>query len=66
MLDAAAPRAIVRSRNSRGGAAPDVVRGMAKDCQAAATAAVDAARARRAGFEQAEAEVLRLATEAAG
>ena len=60
------PRAIVRSRNSRGGAAPDVVRGMATSCHAVATAALDAVRARRAGFEHAESEVLRLAAEAVG
>jgi argininosuccinate lyase len=55
------PGAIVRSRRSRGGAAPDVVRGMAKECADVATAALATIRARRAAFDRAEAEVRRLA-----
>ena len=58
------PRAIVRSRSSRGGAAPDVVRSMAEDCRDAAATALAAVRARRAGFDRAEADVLRHATAA--
>ena len=58
------PRAIVRSRSSRGGAAPDVVRSMAEDCRDAAATALATVRARRAGFDRAEADVLHHATAA--
>jgi hypothetical protein len=52
------PEAIVRGRQTRGGAAPDVVRGLAKECAAAADAVSAAVRARRDGFAEAEAAVL--------
>ena len=52
------PEAIVRGRHTRGGAAPDVVRGMAKECAAAADAVLAAIRARRDGFAAAEDAVL--------
>jgi argininosuccinate lyase len=52
------PEAIVRGRHTRGGAAPDVVRGMAKECAAAADAVLTAIRARRDGFTAAEDAVL--------
>ena len=52
------PEAIVRGRQTRGGAAPDVVRGMAKECAAAADAVRTAIRSRRDGFAAAEAAVL--------
>ncbi|MDF3048886.1 MAG: argininosuccinate lyase [Pseudonocardia sp.] len=60
------PRVIVQTRTSRGGAAPDVVREMAKSCREAALAELEAVGARRAGFERAEAEVLRQATALVG
>jgi len=60
------PEAIVRGRQTRGGAAPDVVRGMAKECAAAADAVLAAIRARRDGFAEAEAAVLARAGSAAG
>jgi argininosuccinate lyase len=60
------PGAIVRSRRSRGGAAPDVVRGMTKECLNAADAALATVRARRAGFAAAESAVLRDATAVVG
>lgn len=59
------PAAIVWTRATRGGAAPEVVRGMARDCLAAARAAGTAARARRAAFEAAEDRLLRTAAEPA-
>ena len=60
------PRAIVRSRSSARRGGPGRGARMAKDCLDAATAAALATvRARRAGFERAEAEVLRHATAAA-
>jgi argininosuccinate lyase len=52
------PETIVRGRQTRGGAAPDVVRGMAKECAAAADAVRTAIRSRRDGFAAAEAAVL--------
>jgi len=52
------PEAIVRGRQTRGGAAPDVVRGMAKECATAADVVLAAIRARRDGFAAAEAAVL--------
>ena len=55
------PRAIVRSRISRGGASPDVVRGMAKECLDTADIALATVRSRRRGFEDAESAVLRRA-----
>ncbi|WP_300007000.1 argininosuccinate lyase [Pseudonocardia sp.] len=61
LSDVLDPRAIVRSRLSRGGASPDVVRGMAKECLDAAALALSAVRARRAGFDAAESAVLRRA-----
>jgi argininosuccinate lyase len=60
------PGAIVRSRASRGGAAPAVVRGMAEECLKSAAELLGAVRARRAGFDAAESAVLRLAGELAG
>jgi len=48
------PASIVRTRSTRGGAAPQVVRGMARECLAAARAAAAAASARRAAFATAE------------
>ena len=52
------PEAIVRGRHTRGGAAPDVVRGMAKEGAAAADAVLSAVRTRRDGFAAAEDAVL--------
>jgi len=60
------PGTIVRSRRSQGGAAPDVVRGMAKACADAAADALAAVRARRAGFDAAEAAVVSLGQRTAG
>lgn len=60
-LDLAAaldPAQIVRSRRTRGGAAPDIVRGMAKECSAAADTALATITARRAAFTSAESAVL--------
>ena len=57
------PAAIVRTRVTRGGAAPEVVRGMARDCLAAAQAAGAAARDRRAAFAAAEQGLLTRAAE---
>jgi argininosuccinate lyase len=51
------PAAIVCGRRTRGGAAPEVVRGMAKQCSEEADALLTAIRARRAGFAAAEAAV---------
>jgi argininosuccinate lyase len=59
------PCAIVRGRGSRGGAAPDVVRGMAKDVAETAGAALTRVRARRAGFDAAETAVRARAAEQA-
>ena len=52
------PEAIVRGRRTRGGAAPDVVRGMAKECADAAAAVLATVRARRDRFVAAEAAVV--------
>ncbi|WP_312030270.1 lyase family protein [Actinomycetospora sp. TBRC 11914] len=60
------PARIVRSRTTRGGAAPDEVRRMAAACESAAEKARDAVRARRAGFDGAEAELRRRAAALAG
>jgi argininosuccinate lyase len=60
------PDTIVRSRGSRGGAAPEVVRGMAKDCEAAAHTALTTVRARRVVWDAAESDVVRRATEIVG
>ncbi len=58
------PATIVGSRRSRGGAAPDVVRGMAKECADTAAGVLGTIRARRAGFDAAESAVRRLAAAA--
>ena len=60
------PVAIVGTRLTRGGAAPEVVRAMARECLAAADAAAAGTARRRAGFEAAEAALLRTATALAG
>ncbi|MGE3287611.1 MAG: argininosuccinate lyase [Pseudonocardia sp.] len=60
------PASIVRTRATRGGAAPEVVRGMADDCLAAARGALAAAQARRAAFAQAEEKLLVAAADRAG
>ncbi|MGH3906862.1 MAG: lyase family protein [Pseudonocardiaceae bacterium] len=60
------PRAIVRTRVTKGGAAPDLVRGMAKECLAAAHSAAAAARRRRAAFDDVEAALLATAHELCG
>jgi argininosuccinate lyase len=57
------PGAIVRSRRSRGGAAPDIVRSMAKDCADVAASALATIRARRAAFDRAETTVRMLAAD---
>jgi argininosuccinate lyase len=59
------PAAIVRTRLTRGGAAPEVVRGMARDCLAASRASAVAAAERRATFEAADQGLLRTAEELA-
>lgn len=55
------PASIVRTRGTRGGAAPDVVRGMAEECLAAARKAVEAAQARRAEFAAAQERLVAVA-----
>jgi argininosuccinate lyase len=60
------PETIVRSRGTRGGAAPEVVRGMAKDCESAAHSALSTVRARRAAWDAAESDVTRRAIELVG
>jgi argininosuccinate lyase len=60
------PETIVRSRGSRGGAAPEVVRGMAKDCEATARTALTTVRARGVAWDAAESDVVRRATELVG
>ncbi len=52
------PRAVVRTRVTRGGAAPDVVRAMAKDCLDAAQASASAAQRRGAQFDEVEAALV--------
>lgn len=59
------PRAIVLTRTSPGGAAPDVVRGMAADCRAAADRARTEARAAGEAMDAAEGALLRLAEQRA-
>ncbi|MHA6780984.1 argininosuccinate lyase [Pseudonocardia saturnea] len=59
------PVAIVSTRVTTGGAAPDLVRGMARDCLAAGRAATRTAARRRAAFEAAESGLLGRATELA-
>ena len=56
------PASIVRTRATRGGAAPEVVRGMARECLAASRDATAAARARRAAFVAAEERLLDAAS----
>lgn len=58
------PAAIVRARRTQGGAAPEVVRGMAKECRESADAALTAIRARRARFAAADAAVIAQAARA--
>ncbi|MGD9525216.1 argininosuccinate lyase [Pseudonocardia sp.] len=60
------PATIVRTRATRGGAAPEVVRGMARECLAVAREAVAAAQARRAAFVAAEDRLLAAAAAGAG
>ncbi len=60
------PAAIVRGRRTRGGGAPEIVRGMAKEAAEAAEAVLAAVRARRAGFAAAEAAVLARAGAGSG
>ena len=57
------PRAIVRTRTTRGGAEPSVVRGMAAEAVAAGRAAADRAGARRAAFDAVEAALMAAAEE---
>jgi argininosuccinate lyase len=52
------PRAIVRTRTTQGGAAPETVRAMAQECLSAARDAASAARRREAEFDITEAELL--------
>lgn len=58
------PAAIVRARRTQGGAAPEVVRGMAKECRESADAVLTAIRARRARFAAADAAVIAQAARA--
>lgn len=60
------PETIVCSRATRGGAAPEVVRGMAEDCEAAADTALTTIRARRGVWDAAESDVVRQAIETVG
>lgn len=60
------PARIVGSRGTRGGAAPDVVRGMAAECADAADVARGAAEARLADFTAAESAVVARARELVG
>jgi argininosuccinate lyase len=55
------PAAIVATRLTRGGGAPEVVRAMARDCQAAALASASLVTARRARFEADERALLGIA-----
>ena len=57
------PRAIVGTRRSPGGAAPDVVRTMVADCRAAAGRIRAAAERRQAGFDEAERALVKAAEE---
>jgi argininosuccinate lyase len=60
------PEAIVRTRLAPGGAAPDVVRGMAADCRRAAERLRTTAGRHREAFRQAEDDLLSRAREVAG
>src|SRR5664279_94402 len=55
------PAAIVATRLTRGGGAPEVVRAMARDCQAAALASASVVAARRAQFDDDERALLEIA-----
>lgn len=57
-------RAIVLTRDSRGGAAPDVVRRMATDCRLAASRARERARGEARSMDEVERKLLTLAEEA--
>ncbi len=58
------PAVIVRGRQTQGGAAPEIVRGMAKDCAEKADALLAAIRVRRARFAAADAAVITQAARA--
>jgi argininosuccinate lyase len=58
------PRAIVLTRDSPGGAAPDVVRAMAADRRRAASSALERARVEERAMDAAEAALLTLAEQA--
>jgi argininosuccinate lyase len=58
------PAAIVSGRRTRGGAAPEIVRGMAKECTETADALLTAIRARRGHFAAADAAVMAQAARA--
>jgi argininosuccinate lyase len=60
------PACIVRGRRTRGGAAPEVVRAMAKECAGSADAVLAGVRARRARFAAAETSLLERAAGGAG
>ena len=60
------PRAIVGTRRSPGGAAPDVVRTMVTECRAAAGRIRAGAERRQAGFDEAERALVKAAEEVAG
>jgi len=60
------PRAIVATRRSPGGAAPEVVRGMAAECRAAADRTRAEAERRQATFDEAERALVKAAEEVAG
>lgn len=64
LSDVLDPRAIVLTRSSPGGAAPDVVRGMAADCRLAAARAKEKASAQEKAIDTAEGNLLRLAEQA--
>jgi argininosuccinate lyase len=60
------PRAIVGTRRSPGGAAPDVVRTMVADCRAVAGRIRAGAERRLAGYDEAERALVKAAEEVAG
>ena len=60
------PRAIVGTRRSPGGAAPDVVRTMVADCRAVADRIRAGAERRQAGYDEAERALVKAAEEVAG
>lgn len=60
------PRRIVRGRDVAGGAAPEVVRGMAADCREQARSTAARAAARLGAFDEAEAALLAAARDLAG